>query len=394
MRVAYFVNYINHHRISLADELYNILGDEFALIATMPRDEKELKGGIDYSFKPYCLLAAESKEAHMLALKYARESEVCSFGAGSMEYAIQRAKYGRSDGVVFETSERWLKKGWINCLSPNLIKWWIVYQILYKKRGFYKLCSSAYAAADHYKILTYRGRCYKWGYFTHVDDTFNPDVNIMSVAPLETIKIMWCGRFLNWKHPEMPILLAKELKLKGYRFRIDIFGGEIKSNNKFDLTITRQKLENLIIKLGVQDCVSLNASLNNDEILREMKKHRIFLFTSDRNEGWGVVANESMASGCAIVASDQIGSAPYLIRDGVNGFLYENGNLNSLVNKVEWLLTHPNELVQMQKKAFYDILNLWSPKVAAENLLRLVEDLKTGADTSISEGPGSKAIPI
>ena len=40
--------------------------------------------------------------------------------------------------------------------------------------------------------------------------------------------------------------------------------------------------------------------------------HIFLLFTSDRNEG--AALNESMNSGCAVVASDAIGSVPYLMR--------------------------------------------------------------------------------
>ena len=34
-----------------------------------------------------------------------------------------------------------------------------------------------------------------------------------------------------------------------------------------------------------------------------MEKADIFLFTSDRREGWGAVANEAMNSACALVVS-------------------------------------------------------------------------------------------
>lgn len=138
MKLAYFINYVNHHRIALAEEFFLMLNKDFVLIATMPRSEEQLKGGVDFSSRPYCLMAAESEDGHNLAMKYAREAEICSFGAGAMKYAIERAIHGRKDGVVFETSERWLKRGWLNCLSPNLIKWWWTYQTVYKDYGFYK----------------------------------------------------------------------------------------------------------------------------------------------------------------------------------------------------------------------------------------------------------------
>lgn len=390
MKLAYFINYINHHRIALADELYYILHDDFVLIATMPQNVRELKGGADFSSRPYCLMAAENEESHLLAIKYACESEICSFGAGAMEYAIDRAKNGRRDGVVFEASERWLKRGWINCLSPNLIKWWWTYQTIYKKAGFYKLCSSAYAAIDHYRLHTYKNRCYKWGYFTYVDKDFDIEGTIQDRAISGIISFMWCGRFLTWKHPELPIMMAAKLKSEGYRFVLDMYGDEGNAA-KHDGVYSRSRLENLIKKMGVEDCVNLCGNHPNDTILEEMRKHQIFLFTSDKNEGWGAVANEAMSNGCALVASDAIGSAPYLIRDGISGCLYKSCDANSLTSKVKWLLAHPKELVNMQRQAFLDMVNIWCPKVAAENLLQLAADLQCGKQTSIEIGPCSKA---
>lgn len=35
---------------------------------------------------------------------------------------------------------------------------------------------------------------------------------------------MWCSRYLKWKHPEMPVLLAARLKDKGYHFILDMYG--------------------------------------------------------------------------------------------------------------------------------------------------------------------------
>lgn len=47
------------------------------------------------------------------------------------------------------------------------------------------------------------------------------------------------------------------------------------------------------------------------EVRSYMEKADIYLFTSDFNEGWGAVLNESMNSGCAVVASHAIGSVPF-----------------------------------------------------------------------------------
>ena len=144
---------------------YELLGDSFAFVATMPVDDLELKGGKDYSSREYCVVAAKDCTSKALAMNLARTSEICIFGAQSLDYAIERAKQPNC-GLSFEFGERWLKRGWINVLSPHLVKWWFCYQKYFRDKPFYKLNASAFAVIDHYKLHTYGGRCYKWGYFT------------------------------------------------------------------------------------------------------------------------------------------------------------------------------------------------------------------------------------
>lgn len=64
----------------------------------------------------------------------------------------------------------------------------------------------------------------------------------------------------------------------------------------------------------------------------------IFVFTSDRNEGWGASLNEAMSSGCACVVSDAIGSSHFLINNEVNGLLFKNKRLSSLQLQIQRLL--------------------------------------------------------
>jgi glycosyltransferase involved in cell wall biosynthesis len=110
-----------------------------------------------------------------------------------------------------------------------------------------------------------------------------------------------------------------------------------------------------------------------------------------------------MANGCVLVASDTIGSSPYLIKNGINGFMYHSASptssfdnpdrqaLKDLIDKVVYLLDHREVLLQMKRNAREYMQKFWTPKRAAENLIQLIDDLKNGRDTSILEGPCSKA---
>ena len=122
-------------------------------------------------------------------------------------------------------------------------------------------------------------------------------------------------------------------------------------------------------------------------------KHcEIFLFTSDRNEGWGAVLNESMNSGCAVVSSHAIGSTPFLLEDSKNGLIYKNGDIADLYNKVKYLLDNPEKRRLLGKNAYDSILTLWNPRVAAERFLVIAKQVLEAKATDVFfEGPCSSA---
>ena len=241
------------------------------------------------------------------------------------------------------------------------------------------LAASAFTANDIKHFFAYPNKIYKWGYFPAVNFSTTRNSNKDDYE----INLMWCGRFLDWKHPEFPVLLADRLKKNGYKFHLDMYGnGE-----------RLEEIRNLISNLSVGDCVSLYDSLPNEEIIREMHSHDIFLFTSDRNEGWGAVLNESMSQGCAVVVSDMIGSAPFLIDNGRNGLLFESENLTSFYSQVSRLLDDKHLRLSISENAVRTMQELWSPRVAAQRFVDLASRLLVGRDTEYSNGPCSKAYP-
>lgn len=378
MMITFFGNSLNIHQVHFSDEMYKMLGDNYTFVVCTPTYKANLKGGKNFHDRPYCFAACENEENKILARSLALNSDVAIFGANSLEYEVLRMRQA-PHGLSFEVSERWLKSGWKNFFSPRLLRWlWHYHYGEWNKKNLYKLCASAFAAGDHYKMQSFKGKCYKWGYFTKVDqfDTGESLDNSPS--------IMWCARFLDWKHPELVIKLAKELRSNGYHVPIDMYGTGEKSDD----------IQKLCNQLQVADMVSFKGSVPNDEIFNEMHRHNIFLFTSDKREGWGAVLNEAMSCGCAVVASNEIGSVPYLINDSVNGFCFKSKDVNSLYEKVKYLIDHQKIRRQMGIQAYQTMQKEWSPKVAACNFLQLVDDLNNGRDTSIKKGPCSKALPI
>lgn len=376
MQLTFYSNILNIHQVNVSDELYRLLGENFKFVVTQSQKTSNLKGGENFSSRSYCLNACESKNFQEEAFRLARESDVCVFGACSQQYAVERAKQ-KNTKLSFEMSERWLKKGLINILSPNCLKWMWNYWRYYRKKPFYKLCMSAFATCDDMILGIYKGKHYKWGYFTKINNA-----EISQISPKQGVMhILWCARFIDWKHPELAVQLAKKLKDKKYKFRLDFIG------SGKQLEPTKKLVENL----ELVDRVSFLGNIPNDEVIQQMHQHNIFLLTSDRNEGWGVVANEAMSNGCCLVGSDASGSVPYLVIDGATGMIFKSCDLDSLYEKVKYLLDNPDQRQQIQQNAIKQIQTLWSPQNAAKSLLQLITDLQSGKDTSILEGPCSKA---
>lgn len=324
MTVTYFSNFLNHHQANVADELYEKLGTDYTFVELCPIYDWLLKGGYsDLSSRPYVLQAWRSPENYRKAEELALNADVALFGGPeTLKLEVMRAKTGK---LTFDVGERWLKRGLLNLASPRLLRYFWYYYTVFSKENVYKLCSSAYACGDHYKLYSFKNRCYKWGYFTKVEDfPFETSANFDVSSEETEVHLMWCARFLRWKHPELPVRLARRLKDKGYKFVFDMYGSGVELEN----------VKRLASELEVTDVLRFQGNLPNDKILEQMRQHEIFLFTSDKNEGWGAVLNESMSNGCAVVASDEIGSVPFLVEDGVNGLVFKSEDLDSLETKV------------------------------------------------------------
>lgn len=380
MTLTFFTNHVHHHQIPLADEFFKHLGHNYRYVEMEKLPECAIKGGYDPSISRSYILRAYESEANMIEAKRLMiESDVVMGVAGPKGYAEQRQKLNK---ITFNYSERWNKRSLIHALDPRVL--YRIYKSFFRFRNkrSYLLCASAFAAKDANFYFCYPNKCYKWGYFTAVSEKLEVETSEQHTHTSRNIpKIMWCSRFLKWKHPELPVMLAARLKREGYDFVINMFG--------YGEELERCKI--LSKKLKVEDVVMFRGTLANKEILKEMHQHDIFLFTSDKAEGWGAVLNEAMSQGCAVVASDKIGSVPFLIQDEENGLMFKSEDINSLYEKVKLLIDDSQFRIKISKNAVDTMNNIWNPQNAAIRFLQLVDSIQNNKDTPFTDGPCSKA---
>lgn len=389
MRVAFISCYMSPHQKPFCDEMYHILGKEFTFIATQPIDEERTSMGWSSDKADYIIYAYQDKHNEEIAYSTANAADVVIIGSAPDSYIVSRLRAGK---VTFKYSERFYKTGLNLKKFPHAMVGAWLHHGRFQKYPLYMLCASAYTPADAAIFHNYIGRTYKWGYFPKakeydVVELMRKKLSVTSAGwKHPQASILWAGRLIGWKHPDASIELAASLKEKGYSFKMSIIGnGEMEA-----------KLRTMIYEKGLSDCVEMLGSMSPEEVRLHMEKADIYLFTSDFNEGWGAVLNESMNSGCAVVASHAIGSVPFLIRDGENGLIYENGNQRQLEERVESLIRNSGYRKKLGVNAYESIVNTWNADAAAERFIALSQALLNGkaADSIFKEGPCSRATII
>lgn len=375
MTIIIISNFITPHQTSLCERLLSFHGVELFFIECQIIDKTKLPiGWRVLDNKSYVVNHKKYCDQIDFYQKKIVDADIVIIGAAPISIVAERNRQGK---LIFLYSERIYK-----CISEQLkrpLHWLKFHRVYNANPNMFLLCASAFAAEDYQSIGCFKNKTYKWGYFTNIPSEYcsvNTDGN--NERP---VRMMWCSRFINWKHPELPLLLAKELKNVGYGFQIDMYGtGELLDHFK-----------EYAEKLGVNDCVTFIGTKPNDEIHQAMREHDIFLFTSDKNEGWGVVCNEAMSNGCVVVASHAIGSVPYLIQHRATGVIYESNKLSSLIKQVKWLLDNPKKMTIISRNGYERMKSVWSPQNAAKRLLELSDDIINRGYKDIIDGPCSKA---
>lgn len=304
-KIVFLSNYFNHHQKYLSDALFKLTNGNYCFIETMPFPEKRLKLGWGIDEKPgYVKQSYTSQETALECQHLIDRADIVITGSAPEQLLRNRKKQRK---LIFRYSERPLKKGIEIIKYPyRWLKW---HKNIPPRSKMYMLCASAYTSADYSKFGLYKKRSYRWGYFPEVKryDSIEKVIELK-----QSNSILWVARLIKLKHPEALIEVAKRLKADGYNFDMKLIGnGELE-----------EQIKNCIVEDGLEGQVHMLGAMNPEQVREHMEQSEIFMFTSDKNEGWGAVLNEAMNSGCAVVASHAIGSVPFLIKNGENGFIY------------------------------------------------------------------------
>lgn len=186
---------------------------------------------------------------------------------------------------------------------------------------------------DRFVVLSHEDRD-QWNELENVSVIYNPlDKLPGKTSDCSAKKVIAAGRFVHVKGYDLLIDSWKIVSEKHPDWTLTIYGAGNKESFR------RQAAAN-----GISDkCFFEEPVSNLDDKLGESS---IFAFSS-RFEGFGMVITEAMASGIPPVAFACPCGPKEIINDGINGLLVEKGNINSLAEKINYLIENEDVRKEM-----------------------------------------------
>jgi len=111
------------------------------------------------------------------------------------------------------------------------------------------------------------------------------------------------------------------------------------------------------------------------DIKKLMMSHKLYVLSS-KLEGFGMVLIEAMAMGCPCVSYDLIGGPNEIIKNGEDGLLVENQNIDKLAEAMDYMLSHEEERKEMAKNAMVNVKRFEVEKIV-DKWEEMFFDLKT-----------------
>jgi glycosyltransferase involved in cell wall biosynthesis len=233
----------------------------------------------------------------------------------------------------------------------------------------------AYAAEDISRIGVLEERLWNWAYFADVPPS-PPKPRLQ-----KNVQILWVGRMLKWKRVDIVLRAIAAIQNERRFGRLDIVGDGPE----------KLRLVKLAETLGLEKKCTFHEPIRTTGIREMMRQADFCILSSNRYEGWGVVANEAMSEGALLIANEQAGASKVLVTNGLTGFIFRDGDSNELGALLRYLLCETEMCEEIRKMAWSEMQRLWHPRVGAERLIRLCQGLLGFCNIPIyKEGPCSR----
>ena len=127
---------------------------------------------------------------------------------------------------------------------------------------------------------------------------------------------------------------------EGYSFRCNFVGQWS--------DVTKEAFDAKCAQLGIIDCVQALGPKYGEEKDAILQQLDALVFPT-LHEAFGLVILEAMQYSLPVISTNEA-AIPDIIEDGKTGWIVEKQNACALAEKMEWMIKHPNECLQMGKQ--------------------------------------------
>ncbi len=146
-----------------------------------------------------------------------------------------------------------------------------------------------------------------------------------SILPENPFRIIHVGRLVKWKNVEMLINAVGQLSAKYSNIELIVIGTGPEENRLKELVLINSWQKHVKFIGGVYEMTILG---------KYFKASSAYVLAGMG----GLSINEAMAFGLPVICSVADGTEKKLVKEGVNGYYFENNNQNNLKEKIDWLL--------------------------------------------------------
>lgn len=181
----------------------------------------------------------------------------------------------------------------------------------------------------------------------------------------KTVKMLLAGRISIQKGQMSAIKAIEILRDKGVEsITLTLIGqGETKEY--------MQKILKYISEHHLEQFVVIKEHI--DDLLEIRRQHDIGL-TCSKREAFGRVTIENMMAGLLVIGANS-GGTPEIIKDGINGFLYQEDNPDSLAEVIQKVLCNPERASVIAKKGYEHSIETYSIKRVVDEVIQVYKSV-------------------